>query len=110
MSKESVFKLCNALRPHIEQRDTRYRCTIHIEIQIIVALYKLAHGVNILTYSELFAIGRSTIGRAIREVVNSVNVVFRSQISWPQGDELLQVMSDFKSWYHMPAVALHTLS
>jgi hypothetical protein len=104
MSKESVFKLCNALRPHIEQRDTRYRCTIHIEIQIIVALYKLAHGVNILTYSELFAIGRSTIGRAIREVVNSVNVVFRSQISWPQGDELLQVMSDFKSWYHMPAV------
>jgi hypothetical protein len=68
----------------------------------MAALYKLAHGVNILTCSELFAIGRSTVGRAIHEVVNSINVVFRSQISWPQGDELLQVMSDFKNWCHMP--------
>jgi hypothetical protein len=53
----------------------------------------------------MFAIGCSTVGRAIREVVNAVNVVFRAQISWPQGDQLLQVMSDFKTLCHMPGVA-----
>ena len=104
MSKESVFDLCNALRPHTEQKDTRYRYAIPIEVRVTTILYKLAHGVNILTYLELFAIGHSTVGCAIREVVNSINIVFRSQISWAEGDELLQVMSDFKSWCHMPGV------
>lgn len=65
------------------------------------ALYKLVQGVNIIKCSEMFAIGRSTVGRAIREVVNAVNVVFRSQISWPQGDQLLQVMSNYISWCQM---------
>jgi hypothetical protein len=78
-----VFDLCNALRPHIERRDTWYRCAVPVEIRVTAALYKLAQGVNILTCSEVFAIGRSMVGRAIREVVNAVNVVFRSQISWP---------------------------
>jgi hypothetical protein len=104
MLKESAFDLCNALWPHIERKDTRYRCAIPVEIRVTTALYKLAHGVDILTCSELFAIDCSTIGRAIQEVVNSINIVFRSQISWPEGDELLQVMSDFKNWCHMPGV------
>jgi hypothetical protein len=81
MSKESVFELCTALRPHIERRNTCYRCAIPVEIQITAALYKLAQGVNILTCSEMFAIGRSIVGQAIREVVNAMNIVFRSQIS-----------------------------
>jgi hypothetical protein len=99
-----VFDLCTALRPHIEQRDTCYRCAIPVEIRVTAVLYKLVQGVNILTCSELFAIGRSTVGRAIQEVVNGINVVFRSQISWPHGDQLLQVMSDFRSWCQMPRV------
>jgi hypothetical protein len=102
MSKESVFDLCSALKPYIERRDTRYRCAIPVEIRVIAALYKLAQVVNILTCSEMFAIGCSIVGRAIRKVVNAVNIVFRSQISWPQGEQLLQVMSDFKTWCHMP--------
>ena len=104
MSKESVFDLCSALRPHIERRDTRYFCAIPVEIRVTAALYKLVQGVNILTCSEMFAIGRSTVGRTIRKVINAVNVVFRSQILWPEGDQLLQVMSDFKAWCHMPRV------
>jgi hypothetical protein len=83
MSKESIFDLCNALRPHIERRDTRYQCAVLVEIRVTVALYKLAQGVNIFTCSEMFAIGQSMVGLAIREVVNAVNVVFRSQILWP---------------------------
>jgi hypothetical protein len=85
MSKESMFDLCSTLRPYIERRDTRYWCAIPVEIRVTAALYKLAHGVNILTCSEMFTIRHSTVGRAIREVVNTVKVVFRSQILWPQG-------------------------
>jgi hypothetical protein len=62
MSKESVFDLCSALKPYIERRDTRYWCAIPVEIRVTAALYKLAQGVNILTCSEMFTIGCSTVG------------------------------------------------
>ena len=104
MSKETVFEICNKVRPLIEKKNTRYRAAIPVEIRVTCAIYKPAHGANILTCSELFAIGRSTVGRAIREVVNAINIVFRDLISWPQGEQMQAVMAGFREWCHLPGV------
>lgn len=40
----------------------------------------LAHGSNLLTCGENFAIGRSTVGLVLREVVNAINVVYKNVI------------------------------
>jgi hypothetical protein len=69
-----------------------------------VTLYKLAHGANFLSCSEHFAIGRATIGQAIREVICSINVAFVDLIIWPRGEQMQSVMIGFRDWCHMPDI------
>ncbi len=45
------------MRPFISKQGTKYKKIILVHIQVSCAIYKLAQGVNILTCSELFAIG-----------------------------------------------------
>lgn len=104
MSKDTVFDICNKVRPYIQKQDTWYSPSIPVEIQLTVAVYKFAHGANILTCSEFFATGRSTIGRAIREVVDPINIIFKGLISWPEGDQMLTMMGGFQEWCHMPGI------
>ncbi len=53
--------ICNQVKPLISKYDTKYKKVIIVEIMVSCAIYKLAHGVNILTCSELFTIKKSTI-------------------------------------------------
>jgi hypothetical protein len=75
-----------------------------VEIRVCVTLYKLAHGANFLSCSELFAIGQAIVGRSIQEVVCSINIAFKDMISWPRGDEMQSVMAGFREWCHMPRI------
>jgi hypothetical protein len=77
---------------------------ILVEIRVGCCLYKLAHAVNIFICSEMFAIGRSTVGLAIWEVVSTMNVVYSDIIHWPKRHEMRKVMTDFKAWCGMPSV------
>jgi hypothetical protein len=40
----------------------------------------------------------------IREVVATINVVYRDVISWPRSMDMREVMMDFKSWCGLPSV------
>jgi hypothetical protein len=104
MDKPSVAEICHKLRATIEKNDTNYRLAIPVEIRVFCCLYKLAHAVNMLSYSELFAIGHSTVGLVIREVVSAINIVYSDIIRWPRGPEMREVMTDFKAWCGMPSV------
>ncbi len=64
-------------------------------------IYKLAQGANILTCSELFSIGHSTIAFVLREVIITINIVFKKFINWPTCDKMQIVMLDFKNWCKM---------
>jgi hypothetical protein len=104
MDKRTIAGICDRLCPHVRKQDTTYRKAVPVEVRVCVCLYKLAHGANILTYSEYFAIGRSTVGMCIREVVAAINLVYHGMISWPCGIEMKEVMLDFKSWCGLPSV------
>jgi hypothetical protein len=74
---------------------------VPVEVRVCAVLYKLAQGANFLACNDKFAIGKSTISVVIHEVVAALNICFRNLIRWPRGEEMWQVMLDFKSWYGM---------
>jgi hypothetical protein len=104
MDKEAVVDVCARLRPHIEKQDTKYRQAIPVEVWVCCCLYKLAQGASLLQCSESFAIGKSTVGLLIREVVAAINRVFGNIIRWPRGQEMREVMLEFKKWCGIPLV------
>jgi hypothetical protein len=104
MDKRSVADMCYRLRESIQKQDTHYRLAVPVEVRVCACLYKLAHGANLLACSEKFAIGKSTVSIVIREVVAALNTCFGDLISWPRGDEMREVMLDFKRFCGMPSV------
>ena len=53
----------------------------------------------------MFAIEQSTVSVCLRDVVHAVNLEFRSEISFPRGNRLANVMHDFQEFCGLPVVA-----
>lgn len=66
-----------------------------------MGIYKLAHGPNILTCSELFTIEKFTIVLVLWEIVKTINVVLKKLMTWHMGDKMQGVMMEFKNWCGM---------
>jgi hypothetical protein len=81
-----------------------YRFAIPIEVRVACVIHKLSHGSNMLTCNELFAIGTSTVGFVIHEVVKVVNIMFKSLITWPMGLKMEDVMLEFKELCGLPSM------
>jgi hypothetical protein len=88
MDKATVADMCYRLRDYMQKRDTHYRLAVPVEVRVCAALYKLAQGANILSCSEKFAIGKSTVSVVICEVVGALNNIFGDLIHWPRGNEM----------------------
>jgi hypothetical protein len=81
-----------------------YKCIIFVGIRVVCLLYKLIHGVDYLQCSEMFAIGKLSVNMVLHKFVVVVNVVFKTQIWWPHGEDLLKVMVGFKDWCGLPFI------
>lgn len=92
MSNDTLFDITNKMRPLIAKKDAKICFTILVEVWLAYVIYKLFHGSNLLTYNKLFAISKSTIGFVIHEVVKVINMMFKSLISWPMGQNMEVVM------------------
>lgn len=71
---------------------------------MVCSIYKLAHGVNFPICSKLLAMGKSTIYLVLHEVVYTINKIFKNLISWPKGDDMQTIMTDFYDWCGLPSV------
>ncbi len=96
IAKHNLFNIANQLRPLVIKQDKKHRKYIPIEIQVCCAIYKLAHGSNFFTYSELFAIGKSTMSFASCEFVFVVNEAYQDLITWPKGRVKAIIMEEFR--------------
>jgi len=74
--------IVNQLWPVLMKQDTHYQIIIPIEIWVSCVIYKLAHRVNILICSELFAISKSIMSLMLHEIMEAVNIIFKL-ILWP---------------------------
>jgi hypothetical protein len=95
MTKPAVFALAGLLKPHVEKADTKYRLAVPVIVRVACTLFKLSHAANYTICSEMFAIGRSTVSKLLREVVHAINVTMRHKIVWPSGDRLHEKQTNF---------------
>jgi hypothetical protein len=100
-----MFGLASLLAPHCECQDTKYWRAVPIRIKVACAMYKLVQGASFLMCSEFFAVGQSTMSVCLRDFVHVVNLEFRSEISFPRGNRLRNVMSSFQDFCGLLAVA-----
>jgi hypothetical protein len=91
-----LFNITNKMRPLIAKKDVKICFTILVEVWLVYVIYKLFHSSNLLTYNELFAISKSPIVFVIHEIVKVINMMFKSLISWPMGQNMEVVMLKFK--------------
>jgi hypothetical protein len=60
-----------------------------MNIKVACSLYKLAHAAEYLQCSELFMIGKSTIHLLLHKFIHVVNKIFKNQVQWAKGHNLL---------------------
>jgi hypothetical protein len=53
----------------------------------------------------MFAIGKSTMHLVLHEFIHVLNVIFKNQIKWPKGEDLLKVMIGFKNFFSLQYVS-----
>lgn len=82
MDKAIVAEITFRLSESIAKNDTNYCMVVPVKVRVCAWLYKLAHGASLLTGSENFAIGCSTVGLVLREVVSAINAMYRTVIQW----------------------------
>jgi hypothetical protein len=74
----------------------KYWFAIPVEVTVTCVIHKLCHGSNLLTCSELFSTGKSTVRFVLHEVVKAKNIMFESHIVWLMGQKMEDVMLEFK--------------
>jgi hypothetical protein len=89
---------------YIRRQNTKYRLAIPMIVRVCCTLFKLAQGATFIICLELFAVGTSTVSNILHDTIRVLNVVFRDQISWPTGQQLLQTQMDFRELCSLPAV------
>ena len=104
MTKDAVFALAQMLEPHVQKKDTNYRLAVPVLVRVCCALFKLTHGANYTICSEMFAIGRSTVSKILREVVQAINECCRDEIKWPCIDKLCEIQDKFQDLCSLPGV------
>ena len=70
------------------------RQPISVEKRVAVTIWKLATNVEYRTLSELFGLGKATVGRIVVETCQAISKVFTSNI--PQGNRLKEVVDGFE--------------
>ena len=78
-------------RQFFSTSDTDYPVVILVLVRVACCLFKLTQGVSLLVCSEMFALGKSTISKILRDVVHAINIVLRHEISFHWGPRILQL-------------------
>jgi hypothetical protein len=101
MRRRTFDRLVQDLRPFIQGQHTHWREPIGVEKKVVVALYKLMHGVSIPLVADKAAIGKSTVHQILRQVCSAISINFGHLIAWPVGRRLARVTAAFQSkqWF-----------
>lgn len=103
MTKNSVFSLAELLKPTV-QKNTKYRVAIPIFILVACTFFKLTHSANLTVCLEMFAVGRSTVCKMMREVVHAINNSLKHKISWPSAQKIRMNQAKFADMCSLLAV------
>jgi len=104
MPKQSVFSLADFLKTDVEKKNTKYRLAVPVLIRVACTLFKLTHGANLTVCSEVFAIGRNTVCKILREVVHAINDNLKQEVCWPSRERIRRNQVRFEELCSLPGV------
>ena len=98
-----VSSVCDDLRPFIQRQDTRLRSAVPAELNVAVAVYRLAHGQTYLALSKSLGVPISTCHKICEEVYQVICEQLKPQvIQFPQGDALDRNITAFEHRKRLP--------
>ena len=102
MRRRTFDRIVHDLRPFIQGQYTHWREHVGVEKNVVVALFKLMHGVSIPLVADKAAIGKSTVHGILRQVCSAISTNFGHLIVWPTGRRLAMITAIFQSKQGMP--------
>ena len=97
ISKDTFYFLCEKLRPSIERQSTHLRRAICVEHSIAITLRCLATCSEYQTIAHLFGVACCTVCVIVHDTCKAiVDVLLKTCIKFPQGDELCDVVEGFR--------------
>jgi hypothetical protein len=73
-----------------------------VEKKVVVAMFKLMHGVCIPLVADKAAIGKSTVHEILRQVCSAISIHFAHLIAWPTGMRPMRVAAGFQAKQRLP--------
>ena len=98
LSRPSVGKLCNHLRPLIVKEETFAKNTVSVERQVAMTLYFLGQGINYRTVANQFGAAVSTVCHIVHEITKAiVDILSAEYVKFPESDaEYFAAMATFR--------------
>ena len=104
MSRVSIMRLAEELRPYIEGKDTIMRTSIDVLKQVAMTLYYLSDEGRMRKTANAFGVSRQTVSKIVRKVCNAITVHLGPKyIILPFTEEAVQEkVESFYSAYGFP--------
>ncbi|XP_065292087.2 uncharacterized protein [Dermacentor albipictus] len=99
--------LVDAVRPLIERQNTNMREAITLDKRVAIGLYRLCSSAEDRSVAELFAVGRSTVNVAYRELCEAVIHTMEAEwIKMPTASSMAEHIREFTATYSIILLAL----
>ena len=93
------------IREQVSRRDTTMRKSIPAKRRLVLTLYYMAPTAEYRTIAHLFGVPTSFVRICIKGVCEAINERLPRVIKFPQGEELVQVINNYKKKWGMPMCA-----
>ncbi len=94
----TLFDIVDRFKPFVKSKTQSIKAQFQWRFEWHVPFINWRMVPTCFIYLELFVVGKSTIYLILCEVVYAINKVFKSLISWPNGNEMQIIMAYFKTW------------
>ena len=105
VTRELFEFLLNEVMEYIRCKDTVTRSAITMKRRLAIALYFLASTTEYRTIANLFGVSRSFMCLCVRDVSKAITSKLSHVVSFPHGDELVQIINDYEQRWGFPMCA-----
>ena len=105
VTKETFAFILGKIEQNIDHKNTHLREAVSAKRRLAVTLYFLAFTAEYRTIGNLFGVSRSFVCQCIQEVCDAIAKQFRNVISFPKGEDLLQVIRGYEEAWGLPMCA-----
>ena len=105
VTRETFEFLLNVVMEYIRRKDTVMRSAITAKRRLAITLYFLASTAEYRTIANLFGVSRSFVCLCVRDVSKAITSKLSHVVSFPHGDELVQIINDYEQRWGFPMCA-----